>query len=144
MKILCTWKLLRTTRQIRIRSPFVRHTPLAHRTHNFPPPVHLSENAKHREYFPGWVPPSPVSPIPALDHPWHRVWPCCILWYFVCSVFTVPSPLFYPLDFETNATAAAPIVYGIDVPSFSAGLPGKPPPWSPDIAYSFSLLLALE
>ena len=32
-------------------------------------PVHLPENAKHREYFPGCFPPSPVSPIPTLGHP---------------------------------------------------------------------------
>ena len=43
MKILSTWKLLRTTRRFRIRSPFVRHTPLTYRTRNFPPPVHLSD-----------------------------------------------------------------------------------------------------
>ena len=47
---------LRTTRRIRIRSPFVHHTSLTYRTSNFPPPVRLSENAKHREYFPD-VPP---------------------------------------------------------------------------------------
>ena len=37
MKILCTWKLLRTMRQIRIRSPFVCHTSLTYRNCNFPP-----------------------------------------------------------------------------------------------------------
>ena len=37
-------------------------------TCNISPPVHLSENAKHRECFPGCFPPSPVLPIPALDH----------------------------------------------------------------------------
>ena len=65
MKILCTWKLFRMTRRIRIRSPFVRHTSLTYRTRKFPPPFHLSENAKHREYFPGCSPPSPVSPTTA-------------------------------------------------------------------------------
>ena len=57
MKILCTWKLLRTTRRIRICSLFICHTSLTYQTLNFPPPVHLSENAKHREYFPGCFPP---------------------------------------------------------------------------------------
>ena len=33
-----------------------------------PPPIHLFENAKHHGYFPGCFPPSPVSPIPSLDH----------------------------------------------------------------------------
>ena len=53
MKILSIWKLLRTTRRTRIRSPFVHHTPLTYQTRNILPPVHLSENTKHREYFPG-------------------------------------------------------------------------------------------
>ena len=57
MKILSTWKLLRTTRRIRIRNPFVRHTPLTYRTRNFPPPAPLPENTEHREYFPGCFPP---------------------------------------------------------------------------------------
>ena len=57
MKILSTWKLLRTTWRIRIRSPFVRRTPLTYRTRNFPPPAPLPENTKHREYFPGCFPP---------------------------------------------------------------------------------------
>ena len=37
MEKLCTWKLLRTTRRIRIRSPFVCHTSLTYRNCNFPP-----------------------------------------------------------------------------------------------------------
>ena len=57
MKILSTWKLLRTTRWIRIRSPFIYHTFLTYQTRNFPPPPPLSKNAKHREYFPGCFPP---------------------------------------------------------------------------------------
>ena len=35
---------------------------------NISPPVHLSENAKPREYLPGCFPPSPVSPHTALEH----------------------------------------------------------------------------
>ena len=94
MKILSTWKLLRTTRRFRIRSPFDRHTPLTYRTCNFPPPAPLPENAKHREYFPGCFPPSPVSPTTALGHTEHRVLPCYALWCFDCSViYCVPSPL---------------------------------------------------
>ena len=94
MKILCTWKLLRTTRRIQIRRPLVRHTHLAYRTCNFPPPVHLSENAKHRGYFPGCFPPSPVSPTTALGHTEHRVLSCYALWCLDCSViYCVSSPL---------------------------------------------------
>ena len=57
MKKLCTWKLLRTTRRIRIRTPFVCHASLAWWTCNISPQVHLSENVKHQGYFPGCFPP---------------------------------------------------------------------------------------
>ena len=94
MKILCTWKLLRTTRRIRIRSPFVHHTSLTYQTRNFSPPIHLSENPKHRGYFPGCFPPSSVSPTTVLGHIEHRVLSCYALWCFDCSViYCVPSPL---------------------------------------------------
>ena len=94
MEKLCTWKLLKTTRRIRIRSPFARHTSLTYQTRNFPPPIHLSENAKHREYFPGCFPPSPVSPTTALGHTEHRALPCYALCCFVCYViYSVPPPL---------------------------------------------------
>ena len=125
MEKLCTWKLLRTTRRIRIRSPFVRHTPLAYRTRNCPPPVHLSENAKHRGYFPGCFPPSPVSPLTALGHTWHRCLLChaslCICLHCIHCFF----PLFSPVDYETDA-AAAQFDYGVDDPSLPEQ-PGKPP-----------------
>src|SRR3989337_2687828 len=53
---------------------------------------------------------------------------CCIYCFF---------PLFSPLDFETDATTAAPINYGVDDPSFSAELPRKQTPLDqPDIAHS--------
>ena len=104
MKILCTWKLLRTTRRIQIRSPFVRHTPLAYRTRNFPPPVHLSKNAKYREYLPGCFPPSSVSPTTALGHTQHRVLSCYALCCFDCSViYCVPPPSLFsgrPRDYR--------------------------------------------
>ena len=57
MKMFSTLKLLRTTRRIRIHNPFVHHTSLTYRTSNLPPPVRLSENAKHREYLPDVPPP---------------------------------------------------------------------------------------
>ena len=43
------------------------------------PPVHLHENAKHRRYFPGCFPPSPVSPTTALGHTEHCVLSCYAL-----------------------------------------------------------------
>ena len=39
------------------------------------PPVHLSKNAKPREYLYGCFPPSLVSPTTALGHTEHRVLP---------------------------------------------------------------------
>ena len=79
MKILYTWKLLRTTRRTRTRNPFVRHASLTYQTRNFPPLAPLSENAEHRGYFLGCFPPSPVSPTTALGHTEHRVLPCYAL-----------------------------------------------------------------
>ena len=53
------------------------------------------------------------------------------------------SPSSSPVDPETDADAHE-YDYVDDDPSFSTELPGKPPLDQPDIAYSFSLLLALE
>ena len=47
------------------------------------------------------------------------------------------------LDTKTD-TAATQYDYGVDDPSFLSEQPGKLPLDQPDIAYSFSLLLALE
>ena len=44
------------------------HTPNVSNTQLSPPPAPLPENAKHRGYFPGCFPPSPVSPPTALGH----------------------------------------------------------------------------
>ena len=98
MKILSTCKLLRTTRRIRLRSPFVRHTPLAYRTRNFPPPVHRSENTKPRGYFPGCFP--PCTGITYYRVRAHRT-PCIALIYFVVLCLLCIycfSPLFSPVD----------------------------------------------
>ena len=90
------------------------------------PPVHLSENAEHRGYFPGCFPPSLVSPPTALGHPWHRVSPCYALCCFDCSViYYVPPPLL--LSSRPRDCRRPPIDYGVDEPSFSAELPGKAP-----------------
>ena len=54
-----------------------------------------------------------------------------------------PLRYFFPIDLET--VAGTPMIdYIDDDPFFLPEQPGKPPPWSPDIAYSFSLLLELE
>ena len=45
---------------------------------------------------------------------------------YVCIVFTVSSPLFSPVDYETDA-AAARFDYGVDAPSLLPEQPGKPP-----------------
>ena len=44
-------------------------------------------------------------------------------------------PLFSPVDYKTDA-AAAQFDYRVDDPSLLPEQPGKPPPRSPDIAYS--------
>ena len=110
-----------------MHSPFVRHTSLTYRTHNFPPPAPLPKNAKHREYFPGCFPPSPVSPHTALGHAQHHVLLChaslCICLHCIHCFF----PLFSPVDYETDA-AAAQFDYGVDDPSLLPEQPGKPPP----------------
>ena len=112
-------------------------------THNFPPPIHLFENVKHQGYFPGCSPPSPVSPPTVLGHTWHRYLSChasiCICLHCIHCFF----PLFSPVDYETDAAAGAPINYVVDDP-YLPEQPGKPPFDQPGIAYSFSLLLALE
>ena len=109
---------------------------------NFPPPVHLSENAKHRGYFPRCFPPSPVSPPTALGHTWHRYLLChaslCIYLHCIHCFF----PLFSPIDHETDAVAAQ-FDYGVDDPSFLPEQPGKPPLITRYHLFS-SILLALE
>ena len=62
---------------------------------------------------------------------------------------SVSSPSSLSVDPDTDvvpkADAASEIDYTVDDPSLAAELPGKHPPFEPtDIAYSFSLMLALE
>ena len=51
---------------------------------------------------------------------------CIAMHLFALYLLFLPPLL--PLDTETDADAAAPFDYGVDDPSFSAELPGKPPP----------------
>ena len=57
---------------------------------------------------------------------------CIVMHLFALYLLFLPPLL--SLDTETDA-AATLYDYGVDDPSFSAELPGKPPR-SPDIAYS--------
>ena len=144
MKMFCRWKLFRTTRRFRIRSPFVHHTPLTYRTRNFPPPAPLPENTKHREYFPGCFPPSPVSPTTALGHTEHRVFPCYALWCFVCSIiYCVPSPL---LLSDRPRDCRRPLVrlWCWRPLSLARATRQAPPPLITRYHLLFSILLALE
>ena len=50
---------------------------------------------------------------------------CIVMHLFALYLLFLPPLL--PLDTETDAAAAAPFDYGVDDPSFSAELPGKPP-----------------
>ena len=61
-----------------------------------------------------------------------------------CYVFTVSSPLFSSVDYETDAAAAAPYDYGVDDHSLLPEQPGKPPPLITRYRLLFSVLLALE
>ena len=66
--------------------------------------------------------------------------PCCIIAVYLFFL-PPPSP---PIDLET-ADDTAEYDYVVDDQTPSAELPGKQNPLDhPDIAYSFSLLLALE
>ena len=126
MKILSTWKLLRTTRPIRIRSPFVRHTPLTYQTRNFPPPVPLTENAKHRGYFPGCFSPFAGTTYYRVGAriATRLVLSCIVMHLFALYLLFLP-PL---LSLVPEADAAAPqFDYGVDVPSYLPEQPGKPP-----------------
>ena len=98
MKILSTWKLLRTTRRTRIRYPHIRVMPLATRTCNRPPPVICLTDIRNRENLPGRVPPSSLACNVAIDHFRHRLSPCLVLCAFVCFIFIVSSPPFSPVD----------------------------------------------
>ena len=68
----------------------------------------------------------------------------CICVTSVCFIFTISSPLFSPVDSETDVVPV--IDYVPDDPaSFSAELPGKQNPLDHFyIAYSFFPMLALE
>ena len=66
---------------------------------------------------------------------------CTVMLMFALYLLFLPPLL--SLDTETDA-AATQYDYGVDDPSFSAELPGKPPPLISRYRLFFSLLLALE
>ena len=116
----------------RMFSPFASiaqycvRTPLAYRTRNFPPPVHLSENTKHREYFPGCFP--PFTGITYYRVRAHRTPRIALLYFVMLCLLCIHYffPLFSPVDYETDA-AADQFDYGVDDPSLLPEQPGKPP-----------------
>ena len=126
MKMFSTCKLLRTTRRIRIRSPFVRHTPLTYQTRNFPPPAPLPENTKHREYFPGGFP--PFTGITYYRVRAHRTPRIALLYFVMLCLLCIHYffPLSSPVDYETD-DAADQFDCGVDDPSLLPEQPGKPP-----------------
>ena len=144
MEKLCTWKLLRTTRRIRIRGPFVRHRPLTYRTRNFPPPAPLPENTKHREYFPGCFP--PFTSITYYRVRAHRTPRIALLYVVILCLLCIHYffPLFSPVDYETDADATEYDYVTDDTSSFLAELPGKPPLWSSRYHPFYTLMLALD
>ena len=66
---------------------------------------------------------------------------CIVMHLF--ALYLLFLPLLLPLDTETDV-AATRYDYGVDDPSFSADLPGKPPPLITRYRLFFSILLALE
>ena len=129
-------------RQIWISSPFVRHASLTYRTRHFPPSVHLSENAKHREYFPGGSPFAGITYYRDWAHLASRfVMSCIVMHLFALYLLFLPPLL--SLDTETDA-ATTQYDYGADDPSLLPEQPGKPPPLITRYHLFFSILLALE
>ena len=73
MKVAQNDETLPDTQPVRpLHIPSIENTQLS-------PSIHLSENAKHRGYFPGCFPLSPVSPTTVLGHTGHHVLPCYAL-----------------------------------------------------------------
>ena len=66
---------------------------------------------------------------------------CIVMHLFALYLLFLPPLL--SLDSETDA-GATQYDYGVDDPSFSAELPGKPPPLITRYRLLFSILLALE
>ena len=120
--------MLRTTRRFRIRSPFVRHTPLTYRTRNFPPPAPLPENTKHREYFPGCFP--PFTGITYYRVRAHRTPRIALLYFVMLCLLCIHYffPLFSPVDYETDADATEYDYVTDDHSSCATELPRKPFP----------------
>ena len=145
MNILWTWKFLRTTRWIRICSPFVRHASLASIATM---QQSTSGSSVQRRKTPGIL---------------SRMFPhfTSITYYRVRSFlapriamlcFVMPCLLriycFFPLFFSGRPRDRRWCVWvrlHHRRPFFLCNRASRQaPPWSPDIAYSFSLLLALE
>ena len=90
-----------------------------------------------------------VSPFAGITYPCVRsplaqcIAASCFVLHLIALLFIVfPLRYFFPVDSETAADVRV-FDYIEDDPSLPEK-PGKPPPYQPDIAYSFSLLLALE
>ena len=62
---------------------------------------------------------------------------------FMFALYLLFLPPLLSVDYKTDA-AATQYDYGVDDPSFSADLPGKPPPLTTRYRLFFSILLALE
>ena len=91
-----------------------------------PPPAPLSENTKHREYFPGCFPPftgityyrirAHLTPLFVMS--------CIVMLMFALYLLFLPPLLSRSLRADA---ATAQFDYGVDDPSFLTEQPGKPP-----------------
>ena len=88
--------------------------------------VHLSENTKHREYFPGGFP--PFTGITYYRVRAHRTPRIALLYFVMLCLLCIHYffPLFSPVDYETDA-AADQFDYGVDDPLSCQSNQASPP-----------------
>ena len=135
--------MLRTTRRIWIRNPFVHHTPLTYQTRNFHLRFICPKTRNTGNTFPDVPPPFTGT---TSYHVRAHLAPLIVTSRIVVFMFALYS-LFLPpllsLDTETDA-AATQYDYGVDDPSLLPEQSGKPPPLITRYRLLFSILLALE
>ena len=101
--------------------------------------VHLTENTEPREYFPDA---SPLHRYRLLPRRTRLALPVILLCTCLLCIYCF-SPLFSPVDYETDA-AVDQFDYGVDDSSLLPEQPGKPPPLITRYRLFSSILLALE
>ena len=103
------------------------HIPSIANTQLFPSDSSVRKRETPGNIFPDVSPLHRYHPIPRQGTPSTAT--CYVMHRYasVCIVFIVSSPLFSPVDYETDAATGAPTDYVVDDPSFLPEQPGKPP-----------------